>query len=823
MKKCLPILILLLSVTAFTQNVSVSGFVREDATGEPLSYVNVFLKGTYWGAATRQDGYYVIPSVPPGKYELMVSIIGYEDATRSIIVAAGKNLRVDFRLKVSPITGETVTVTAERMKFKEKMELSTINLTMREIKVAPGFIEADVFRAIQLLPGVQSLNDFSSALYVRGSTPDQNLIMLDGITVYNPFHLGGVFSTFNTDAIKEAEFSAGGFSARHGGRMGSILNIINREGNTEEYTGKANISIISSKALIEGPIPKWTKLKGSWMLAGRRTYFDKIVNGILYFVKKNAEKNDPYYDENDYVGFPYYFYDLEGKINIDLGNNHRLTLSSFYGDDVLHFDFEDEYSHDDPQESYYDENKDEGALDWRWGNRTNSLTWRWIVSPKLIVKTFLAESRFRFRINMDDKSEGVYIFEGDTSKWRNEYNFDVFDVVKDKTVESEITWIPNNKHTITTGLQHKQLDFNLGMTFKWGELEEEKFVTHKDTALWMLDKPFEQSLYFQDKWHINPLFSTQLGLRVSRYSLHNKIYLEPRIGLKYLLQDNLALKFSWGKYHQFLTTANPQDENFRFIDIWLAIPKDRPASRAHHTILGIEYLSTQDILFRVETYYKDFGNLITLKQGDMFAEEEGEIRFDPFNEFWDTDAYAYGLEFLAKKTTGKVQGWIGYTYAVTKRKTEVQPWYFPKYDRAHTLNIVGDWQWTKRIHLSSAVSYSTGNPYTPILGRYEKWEEDNWSNMSSWWLNKRYLVGKKNSARYPSYFRWDASLIHRKPIRIGYREWYLQIINITNHMNTLMYFYEEKYDYKTDRSKGVRRFGVPMFPFIPTLGIRFEF
>ncbi|MCK4297042.1 MAG: carboxypeptidase-like regulatory domain-containing protein, partial [Candidatus Marinimicrobia bacterium] len=153
MKKILFILVLINSVLYAQSKPSISGFVREEATGEPLSYVNVFLKGTYWGTATKQDGYYVIPSVPPGKYDLMVSIIGYKDTTRSIIVETGKNQRIDFRLKVSPITGEAVTVTAERMKFKEKMELSTINLTMREIKVAPGFIEADVFRAIQLLPG----------------------------------------------------------------------------------------------------------------------------------------------------------------------------------------------------------------------------------------------------------------------------------------------------------------------------------------------------------------------------------------------------------------------------------------------------------------------------------------------------------------------------------------------------------------------------------------------------------------------------------------------------------------------------------------------
>jgi len=212
-----------------------------------------------------------------------------------------------------------------------------------------------------------------------------------------------------------------------------------------------------------------------------------------------------------------------------------------------------------------------------------------------------------------------------------------------------------------------------------------------------------------------------------------------------------------------------------------------------------------------------------LKQGNMYEIDEDEIRFDPFNEFYDTDSYAYGLEFLLKKTTGKIQGWLGYTYAVTKRKTDLYNWYFPKYDRTHTVNAVANWKWTEKLHLSSSVSFATGNPYTPVLARYEKWSESYWDTETSWRKHSNYIVGKKNSARYPSYFRWDVSIVHRKEKKFGCREWYLQILNLTNHLNTLMYLYDEKYDYKTGSYKGVQRFGVPMFPFLPTFGVRYEF
>jgi len=811
---------ILLLVFGWLSAQSVSGFVRENATGEPLFYVNVFLKNTHLGGATNQDGYYVIPKVPPGTYEIAVSIIGYKMELQTITLSTGEDLRLDFRLNVEAVEGQTINVTATREKFRQMVEPSQITLDVREINVAPAFIEADVFRTIQMLPGVQTLNDFSSALYVRGSTPDQNLIMLDGITVYNPYHIGGVFSTFNTDAIKEADFHAGGFPARYGGRMGAILNIINREGNTEEFTGKANISLISSKGMIEGPLPKWKNIKGSWMLAGRRTYFDKVADFFWFFIKPAIAKSDPYLSEDempDHI-FPYYFYDLEGKVNLDIGDDHRLTLSSFYGDDVLYFEnqYSDEWS--DDEEAMEEDYHFSGMFDWRWGNRTNSLTWRWIINPNLIAKTFVADSRFRFWMDMDEHDWGTYIYDGDTTVFDEGYYMDIFDIVHDRTLETELVWLPNESHAVTGGFQRKYVDFDLGMKFKYENLD----TSITDIPLDITDKTVENAVFLQDKWKIGQRFSMQYGLRTTHYSLHDSLYFDPRIGFKYMLTDDLSIKLNWGRFHQFLTIANPQDENFRFIDIWMGIPKNHPASMAEHTILGLEYLSPNDILFRLEGYYKDFDNLITLRQASLFTEDEGQMLFDPFNDFWETKAYAWGLEFLAKKTTGKVQGWIGYTYAHTESKTDLHGWYVPKYDRTHTFNIVADWQWTDITHVSMAVSSSTGNPYTPIKGRYNQYFQDYYKGIGFLGFDK-YLVGEKNSDRYPSYFRWDISFIRRKPTKYGHREWYFQIINATNHMNPLLYIYQQKYNQREQRTEGVERLALPMFPFLPTFGVRFEF
>jgi len=807
----------------FGDNFSINGFVREDKTGEPLFYVNIFLQDTEFGAVTNNEGYYVITGIPEGTYNLIISIIGYKDIKQKIFIGENSESRHDFRLQESAVQGETVTVTAERTKFKESMDLSNLSISTKEIKSTPGFIEADVFRTIQMLPGVQSLNDFTSALYVRGSTPDQNLILLDGITVYNPYHVGGMFSTFNTDAIKEADFSAGGFPAKYGGRMGSVLNIINREGNTEEFEGNANISLLSTKLLVEGPLPKWNTLKGSFMLAGRRTYFDKIYNlGIKLFGEEELQK----------VGFPYHFYDLSGKINLDIGKNHRLTLSSFLGDDVFRINYDDKRTYFN---HYIDENgeimsaqrrsRDYNNFDWKWGNRVNSLTWRWIYSPQLVFKTYLAESRFRFSIDYDSFHEDL---NRDIKTY--EYYLDIFDIVQDNSFRTEAYWKANEKHRVTTGIEYKNINMDLGFFIKQTDYNyDDGYWTNRDTILSMKQNSYEYAGFIQDKIDISNLLTMQIGVRVTKHSLHDKLFLSPRFNFKYMLRENLSAKLSLGKYHQFITTANPQDENFRFIDIWLNIPEDKKASSAYHTILGMEYLTDKDNLFRVETFYKDFDNLLTLKQEESYRidDNDGMIRFDEFNEFYDTEAYSYGAELLFKKNRGRFTGWLGYTYSVTKRENEKWNYYFPKYDRTHTLNGVGNIALGKNFQLNTALSLASGNPYTPILGKYERWRETDYggyiideesgaTNSTHYGSEIMLYSGAKNSARNPAYFRLDLGLTHRKETSYGSREWYFQVMNVTNHLNTLFYIYDRK-------KNKVEKFGVPMFPVMPTFGIRFEF
>ena len=807
-----PLIFFISGLFAQPITASINGFIRDDASGEPISYANVFLSNSSLGAATNSDGYFVISEIPLGLYELNATMIGYAVFKKKVDLSLGESIRLEIRLKEEAIKGTEVLVTAERQKFERSMESSQIALDLREINSAPAFVEPDVFRTLQMLPGVQTTSDFSSALYVRGSTPDQNLIMLDGIAVYNPYHLGGIFSTFNTDAIKEADFHAGGFPARYGGRMGAILNVINREGNTEKITGSANLSLISSKALIEGPLPKWKGMKGSWMISGRRTYIDKVVDALaLPSGSKNSDGSDVP------LRFPYYFYDYQIKANLDIDQDHRLTFTRFYGDDVLDFSYED------PSETVRNENvtiqqDSKFGLDWPWGNQTNGLTWRWIVSPKMITKTFLSNSRYRFDFDLFFQNRDLYTYSDSTAINFINFNWNIYDIIKDRTLETEVQYKYSNDHEITGGFQIKKIRFDLGIQYDL-ETQDTSFTWN---PLSLKNNTQEISFFLQDRWEVSKRLKIRSGLRLTDYNLHKKIYADPRIGMKYHISDDIALKANWGLYHQFLTTANNQDENLRLVELWLGIPKEKPASVSEHVIGGIEYMSPRNIFYRIELYQKTFENLLTLKQ-DNANEYEGTSQDSTMNEFWDTRGNSNGIELLVKKSSGKFNGWIGYTFSETKYYTEPSGWHNPNFDRTHTINIVGNYDLTSDLELSAALTQSSGNPYTKILGRVYDWEQSLY-NDSYWYPIDSYLVGAKNTERYDDYFRIDIGMTRKGGNLFGLEyDTYWQIMNLTRHINILSYRYRTKTDPLTGNQLGVQRQPIPMFPLIFTFGVKFEF
>ncbi len=785
LKTIASLLIVLTVLNAQSNTGRISGYLNDAANGEPIMFANIILEGTEIGIASDNYGYYVIPSVPVGKHIIKIMMMGYKTESLSINILPKDDLRRDFELLSTVISGEDVTVTAERQRFKEKVEVSRVNLGLREIKNAPAFVEADLFRTLQLLPGVTSSNDFSSALVVRGGSTDENLILLDGIELYNPYHLGGVFSTFNANAISDAEFIAGGFPANFGNRVSSVLQITSKEGDSKN--GKlfdrnkfgrfwdlsqvqGEVSLLSSKILAEGPL-----YKGSWMWSYRRTYFDKLAE-LYYLIKPNTGDID----------WKYYFWDTQGKLIHDITPKNRLTFSTYLGRDVLSMDL--------------GESDDKINFDWDWGNFTNSLQWRYVPNSKFLSTFSVANTNFQFDVQLN-------LLEQDSLGNSQTSSFVIFNEINDWTIKEKFDWFISNNNTITAGFEYKQL----GMQFKFGIND----VTYFDQK----QKPSIFSFFIQDKWQLSPLLTIQPGMRVSKYELHDEYYIEPRFGFKYLLNENLALKGAWGKYKQFLFTTNDENAILNIVDFWQPIPSNYKAKSMQQFIVGIEQWIGRGYFASLEGYYNPYDNVLTTNPNNNLIDET--------DDYIEGTGDVYGIELLLRKNIGKLTGWIGYSYIYNRQEydfnsdgiisEEIGEIFAPQADQPHTLNIVANYELNRKNNFGITVSNSSGRPYTPTIGY--TYTQNLGSGQGGDTFNNPYgnlaeLTGLKNSVRYPMYFRVDVSWSRK----ISPFDWdglfKIQIINITNHFNTL--FYDWDLQDKTVTAVG-------MFPFFPSMGLEFKF
>lgn len=386
-----------------TMAATIHGFVREKATREPIVLGNIWIKDSHYGTTTNTKGYYVLGSLPAGSYEILFRYIGYKTHIEKIIIDQETDLELDVYLESEPITLPGTTVVADRDRSELDIKPSQIFVPAMQLRTAPQLAEPDLFRTIQMLPGVATLSDFSAGLYVRGGSPDQNLILLDHIDVYNPNHLFGFFSSFNTDAIKSVELLKGGFPVMYGGRLSSVLNVINKEGNREKFQGVARLSLLSTNATLEGP---WKY--GSWMVSGRRTYLD--------FAAKLVD-----------FDLPYYFYDGHAKINFDIDRKNQASLSFYAGNDKLDLS----------------QNETDILLD--WGNRTFSAQWMHLISSKLFSHFVFAGS----------------LFESDSEVQFDDISFGISNRITDLAIKSWLTYTPSIFHTIDFGVQAKKLHFGL--------------------------------------------------------------------------------------------------------------------------------------------------------------------------------------------------------------------------------------------------------------------------------------------------------------------------------------------------------------------------
>jgi len=782
MKKILIFISFILSILNGQTGI-VSGFITDSASGESLIGANVFLQETGQGMATDINGYYIIQEITPGNYTIMVSYIGFDVFRQPLSIMEDQSVKINIALveQVVELTG--VEVTAEKLQRRNNIQPSKINLSPRMMKAAPALAEPDLFRTIQALPGVLTTSEYSTGLVIRGGNTDQNLIMLDGITVYNPSHLGGVFSNFIVDGVKEAELIKGAYNAEYGGRLSAVLNVISREGNKNEFRGKANLSLLSAQTTLEGPF-----YKGAWVLSGRRTYFDLVLPKVL---PDNIADDIP----------PYYFYDIQSHIFSDISAKDRISLSYYSGIDNIIFDT--------------------FGLDGRWGNNTVSAHYRRVFNERLVGNFLIANSQFFTRFGLGG-SGGLMSENG----------------IDDRTLSGDFSWFKSSESTFKFGVQQKMLGFEYINKFQ------------DSTQFKIKTSPVELASYVKMKYDHNNLFIIEPGIRINYYNVYpDSLYPDLRLGLKYLLTDDRYINFSVGNYHQFISTFQ-DDFNPAILDNWIAADESVAPGKSVQVVLGYEEYIRNIYKIQVEGYYKDLKNLLTYeeKRSSTDAEVSDENLADIVTP---ADGYAYGFELFGQKMTGKLSGWLAYTFSVSRKimnsiYAESEQEYYTNWDRTHAFSALGNYQFNKKWEVNWRFALQSGQAFTPILGYYvQKFPESPEEVF-------RTIPGTRNSSRYEPYSRLDVGAVYHAKIGKTNVDLFFQIINTLNRSNTFRKIYslgspfngldddgdwvEEDHD---DNGNGrpdpgetnvdesdegrINEKSIGLFPIIPTFGFTWEF
>ncbi|MCK5148941.1 TonB-dependent receptor [bacterium] len=781
----------------------ISGTIRDAKSGETLPYANVMIKGTNIGTATNADGYFVLVDVPKGRYTLRVQYIGC--VPKEVIVSNldGKPAQLIIKMEPTLIMGQGITVEGQAQMMDATQEVSRISISPRQISSLPNIGEVDVFRTLQLLPGVSAVNDGSSGLYVRGGTPDQNLVLFDGMTIYHVDHFFGFFSAFNADALKDIQLMKGGFPAEYGGRISSVVNLVGKNGdsNRMQFSGGANL--LSAHAAIQTPISDW----GTFILTGRRSFADFIQSGLYKDIYEMVT-GDEGMQAGGRVGqrggrmggvnstefMPsFYFYDINARLNITPTFRDQFTLSLYTGKDNL--DNSRDYSDIGMGFSDTGESATLSTTDLtEWGNMGASGEWARQWTDRFQTDLLLAYSQYFSRADKDMRMEGFSRPGVDSTgalrgmAMATEEDNDV----RDWSLKLNADWHATPRH---------HLQFGLG----YSRFKSEYIASINDTVT-LLNRYSEANQvigFIQDRWKLDPLEIT-MGLRATWYQPTEKTYVEPRLSASLALSKSLSLKGAWGQYNQFVNQIANENFTQGSRDFWLLADDELKPTWAEHYILGLSY-ELRDWVFSTEAYYKNMDNLIEYTR--RFRGRPGENSGDVF---YIGDGTAKGIEFLAQKRRGSITGWLGYTLGRVDHTFEVfnegNP--FPAdHDRTHELNLVakynkGPWSF------GATLVYATGQAYTAPESQYSinTLNGDEYSYIH---------VSEKNAFRLPDYFRMDLSVSRHLHSSFWDAEIGISTFNTTNHRNV---WYRE---YNLDTSP-LTVTDVLMLGFTPTLFVQFS-
>lgn len=802
------------SFHVFSQKTfTISGFVHEKGSQEQLIGVNVFVPSTNFGTATNTYGFYSITLPANDSLRLVYSFVGYERVLKKISLTKNLELNVDLA-SINQLQEVVVSSKRQDERVSESEQMSKIDIPISQIKKLPAFLgEKDVLRVLQLMPGVQKGSEGQTGIYVRGGGPDQNLIILDDAIVYNANHLFGFFSVFNGDALKSVELTKGGFPARFGGRLSSVIEMNMKEGNKEKLHGEGGIGLISSRITLEGPIKKKNQdaARSSFLISARRTYVDVLAAPFV----KASQKN-----EIEKTTGGYYFYDLNAKMNYDFGRKDKLYLSGYFG--------KDKFSTNTTSPG----NVSANGLN--WGNETATLRWNHLYSQKLFGNLSLIYSRYRFNIN--SLTNALDTQTGLTSTYNLQYDSGI----RDFSIKYDFDYFPNPKHAIKMGIQSIAHRFTPSAI-----VLQDSDISRYETKIDNIDV-VESGIYAEDVWQPIEKLKMNVGLRLSNYHVSGADYIrpEPRFSAALKLSNSLAFKASYALMNQYVHLLTNTGLGLP-TDLWVPTTDKIAPQQSQQVAAGFaKDLDKHGLTLTLEGYYKTMANLINYKEGAsflLFNDPTGANKVRWEDNVTSGKGWSYGTEILLQKKVGRFSGWAGYTLSWTKwqfAELNFGKVFFPRYDRRHDISLVGIYELKPNITLSAVWVYGTGNALTVPISRYNGYSNfntrfggngNNVTNNTNVTTPTTPLFagravqeyGEKNTFRAEPYHRLDLAVQFHKQKRRHERTWEVSIYNAYNRKNPFFYQLNSKVDANSQTVTILQRYSI--FPIIPSVSYNFKF
>ncbi len=773
----------------FSQNVLLSGYVIDKNSGENLIGARIYSKTLKKGVLTNNYGYYSISIPKNDTIEVLISYVGHQTIYRKLFLT--KNTELNFELNADNILN-TVTVIGKQ-RIENKNEISTLSIPKKQIKSLPSLAgNVDIMRAYQLMPGVQFGKEGTSGIYVRGGSPDQNLFILDDIPLYYVNHLGGFVSVFDINAVNSMTLYKGGFPAKYGGRISSVIDFRMKEGNKNKIKKEINLGVFTTSFFIEGPIKK----KSTFFISLRRSNIDLFTRLISYFDNTGSEK----------FTAGYTFFDFNSKYTYQINKKSKLQFSTYLG-----------------QDNFFLKNKvKENAVKYvsksniKWGNKMAQLKYINNISSKLFNVSTMGITYFNYntiKSVVKSNNNGNEIL-GQSSI---EFKSKVFDLI----LKSDFDYFLNSKNKISFGIEGVNHFFTPG-------INSSKQIGVSSTSV----NPIvnnkligqELKLFIQDKIKFTPRFSANLGLHFQTYFIQKAIMpsVQPRVLINYNLTEHTAIRLAYSKMNQNIHLLSNSGTGLP-TDLWMPATKNLKPEMSDQFTVGFDYSFGKQFELTIESYYKTLSNLINYKEGATYLNVNGD---------WEDvivgngSGKVKGVEFLIKKNAGKFQGWIAYTWLKNTRQFDelnngIEFYY--KYDRRHDISLVGFYEINKNVSLSATWVFTTGTPITIaqnknlVLIPSLNWNpQPGDSSFVSNNFDYSHIYNGKNSYRMPNYHKLDIAIKLTKSKPKGIRVWQFGVYNAYNRQNPFFLFYK-KVDTK------IKLYQVSLFPLIPSLSYTFIF